>query len=135
MEIVHDSNVPANKVEDRVLQWAVGPKGTLSSDCCSSCIVKYAKGASGRPPHSHRDCEELIYILAGSGEVAGKGGVSRSFAAGDFVLFRKEEIHMLKNTGPGVLQALCFYSAPTDNSKYDFYDMETVEKPHDKEPK
>ena len=129
MEVIHVGDVPAIKVEDRILQWAVGPKGVLSSDCCSSCIVKFSPGASGRPPHSHRDCEELIYILTGNGEMRGKDGESKPLKAGDFIILRKEEIHMLINSGSVEMQALCFYSAPTDNSKYNFYDMETVEKP------
>jgi quercetin dioxygenase-like cupin family protein len=128
MDLIFSGDVPANKVEDRILQWVVGPKGELPSDCCSSCIVKFAPGASGRPPHSHRDCEELIYILSGSGEMLGKNGETKPLKAGDFILLRKNEIHMLKNTGAGEMKALCFYSAPTDNSKYDFYDMAAVEK-------
>ena len=129
MELVHSGDVPGNKVEDRILQWAVGPKGKVSSDCCSSCIVKFSPGATAKPPHSHRDCEELIYILSGRGQMLGRKGESVPLEAGDFILMRKEEVHMLKNSGSEDLQVLCFYSAPTDNTKYDFYEMETVEKP------
>jgi len=129
MERIYTGEVPGAQVEDRFLQWVVGPKGALPSDCCSSCVVRFSPGASGRPPHSHRDCEELIYILSGSGEMAGKNGETVSLKTGDFIILRKEEIHMLKNTGPVDMQVLCFYSAPTDNTKYDFYSMDSVEKP------
>jgi quercetin dioxygenase-like cupin family protein len=58
----------------------------------------------------------------------GKNGETKPLKAGDFILLRKNEIHMLKNTGADEMKALCFYSAPTDNSKYDFYDIASLEK-------
>ena len=128
MEVIHTDDVPAIRVEDRVLQWIVGPKSLTPSDCCSSCIVKFQPGASAKPPHSHNDCEEAIFILSGTGEMLLEGGESRPVKAGDFLLMRKNEIHMLTNTGREDMKAICFYSAPTDNSKYDFHAMETVNK-------
>jgi mannose-6-phosphate isomerase-like protein (cupin superfamily) len=58
-----------------------------------------------------------------------KDGAVKPVDAGAFLLLRKDEIHMLKNTGKEIMKAICFYSSPTDNSKYDFYDMKVVEKP------
>jgi mannose-6-phosphate isomerase-like protein (cupin superfamily) len=116
-------------VEDRILQWVVAEKGYIPSDLCSCCIVQFQPGASAKPPHSHPDCEEVIYILSGSGEMVLEGGKSRAVSEGTFLLMRKNEIHLLKNTGPGMLKAICFYSASTDNSKYNFYPMEKVTEP------
>jgi quercetin dioxygenase-like cupin family protein len=126
MEVVHTEDIPAIHVEDRVLQWIAGPKGQVSSDACSSCIVTFQPGSSAKPPHSHRDCEEAIFVLSGSGEMLLEGGKSEPVTAGNFLLMRKNEIHLLKNTGPGEMKVLCFYSAPTDNSKYDFHAEETI---------
>ena len=126
MDSIHSGDIPTARVEDRILQWAVGPKGSISSEHCSSCIVKFSPGASAKPPHSHNDCEELIYIMSGSGEMLGKDGVSVPLKTGDFIILRIDEVHMLVNTGQVDMQALCFYSAPTDNSKYDFYDISAV---------
>jgi len=128
MEIVNIEKVPEIQVEDRVLQWIAGPKGLAASECCSSCIVKLRAGASAKPPHSHRDCEEAIFVLSGEGEMLLENGRSEPLRAGDFLLMRKNEIHMMRNTGSGELKALCFYSAPTDNTKYDFHPMESVDK-------
>jgi quercetin dioxygenase-like cupin family protein len=91
-------------------------------------MVQFQAGASAKPPHSHADCEEAIYILSGSGEMLLQGGEVKSIAAGMFLLLRKNEIHLLRNTGQDMMKAICFYSSPTDNSKYDFHSMETVEK-------
>jgi mannose-6-phosphate isomerase-like protein (cupin superfamily) len=127
VEVIETGSVPEIKVEDRKLQWVVGEKGIVSSDCCSCCIVVFAPGSSAKPPHSHSDCEESIFLLSGSGEMVLKGGEMRSVKEGDYLLMRKNEIHMLKNTGQSPMKAICFYSAPTDNSKYNFFPMETVE--------
>jgi len=127
MEVVHTEAVPEIQVEDRILQWIAGPKGQAPSDCCSSCIVKFKPGASARPPHSHSDCEEAIFILTGAGEMLLEGGKSEPVRTNDFLLMRKNEIHLIKNTGSEEMKILCFYSAPTDNSKYDFHTMESVE--------
>lgn len=128
MEVIHTEEVPEQKVEDRLLQWIAGGKGQAHSDFCSSCIVKFKSGSSAKPPHSHPDCEEAIFILSGSGEMLLEGGRSSPIREGDFLLMRKNEIHLLQNTGREEMKAICFYSAPTDNSKYDFHPMEAVEK-------
>ena len=131
MDSISISVVPKVKVEDRHLQWVVGPKGVIPSDRCTCVIVTFEEGASAKPPHSHNDGEELIHILSGSGEMLGKDGVSVPLKAGDFIILRVDEIHMLQNTGQGELKALCFYPCPTDNSKYDYYDIKTVYKRED----
>ena len=128
MEVIQTKDVPAIQVEDRLLQWIAGPKGQIPSDCCSSCIAKLEAGASARPPHSHPECEEAIFVLSGAGEMLLESGGSRPINSGDFLLMRKNEVHMLQNTGREEMSVLCFYSAPTDNSKYDFHPMESVEK-------
>ncbi|MDR1972594.1 MAG: cupin domain-containing protein [Treponema sp.] len=128
MEILYTDQAPAIKVNDRILQWIVAENGPISSNHCSCCIVQFEPGASAKPPHSHPDCEESIYILSGSGEMVLKGGESKAVKAGSFLLMRINEVHLLRNTGDTKMKALCFYSSPTDNSKYDFYPMEIVEK-------
>jgi mannose-6-phosphate isomerase-like protein (cupin superfamily) len=128
MEVIHTDNVPGIQVEDRILQWIAGPRGQVPSGCCSSCIVKLRAGASAKPPHSHSDCEEAIFVLSGEGEMLLGNGISEPLRVGDFLLMRKNEIHMMRNTGSEEMKALCFYSAPTDNGKYDFHPMEAVER-------
>lgn len=126
MELVHVDDVPESRVEDRILQWIAGPAGQVKSDCCSSCMVKFGPGASAKPPHSHRDCEEAIYLLSGAGEMMLEGGTVRKVVKGDFLLMRKNEIHLIKNTGKDEMKVLCFYSAPTDISRYDFHPIDKV---------
>jgi quercetin dioxygenase-like cupin family protein len=124
--------VPKIQVNDRILQWIVAENGQVSSDYCSCCIVQFQAGASAKPPHSHPDCEEAIYVLSGGGEMLLEGGEARAVTAGTFLLLRKNEIHLLRNTGREVMKAVCFYSSPTDTGKYHFYPMETVERQDNK---
>jgi quercetin dioxygenase-like cupin family protein len=89
-------------------------------------MVQFQPGASAKPPHAHADCEEAIYILSGTGEMLLKGGEKRQVETGSFLLMRRNEVHMLTNTGQDVMKAICFYSAPTDNRKYDYFDMDVL---------
>jgi mannose-6-phosphate isomerase-like protein (cupin superfamily) len=121
--------VPEVHIEDRVLQWIVAGNGQVSSELCSCCIALFQPGASAKPPHAHSDCEEAIYILYGSGEMVLSGGEVKPVEAGSFLLMRKNEVHLLKNTGTVPMKAICFYSSPTDTRKYTLYPMEAVENP------
>jgi quercetin dioxygenase-like cupin family protein len=121
--------VPGVQVNDRILKWLVGDNGQITSEQCSCCIVQFEPGASAKPPHSHPDCEESIYILCGSGEMLLEGGKFEAVREGSFLLMRKNEIHLLRNTGKDVMKAVCFYSSATNNTKYDLYPMERVERP------
>ena len=126
MDIVHESNVSGVKVHDRKLQWIVSGNSDISSDYFSSCIVEFQPGATAKPPHSHSDCEEAIFILSGSGELLVEGGTSHPIREGSFIVARKDEIHMLRNTGSNMMKAICFFTFPTDNTKYDFHPIESV---------
>jgi len=129
MEIIDTDTAPATRVEDRVLQWIIGERGQAASDRCAACVVRFAPGASAKPPHAHPDCEEAIFVLAGTGEMALAGGERRPVKAGDCLLMRAGEVHLLRNTGETPMKAVCFYSAPTDTSRYDFHDQSAVEGP------
>jgi quercetin dioxygenase-like cupin family protein len=129
IEIVKTENVPEIYVNERTLQWIVSGEGKILSKYCSCCIVQFQKGASAKPPHSHPDCEELIYVLCGSGEIVLEGGKTQAVEQGAFLLFRRNEIHLLRNTGEGLMKVICFYSSPTNVEKYIYYPMESVECP------
>jgi quercetin dioxygenase-like cupin family protein len=135
MDIVHTEEVKAKRIEDRLLSWLIAGEGAelaagaTRSECCASCLVKFEPGASAKPPHSHADCEEIIYILEGQGEMRLAGGEARPIKQGDLLVMRRGEIHLLANTGTTALKALCFYSSVTDNTKYDYYEMDAIAAP------
>jgi mannose-6-phosphate isomerase-like protein (cupin superfamily) len=126
LDIVNTNSIPCTKQGDRQLQWIVALEGAIKSELYSCCIVEFEPGASAQPPHSHRNCEESIFILKGKGVMMLEGGKSKPVEKGDFLLLRINEIHMLKNTGDAPMQAICFYSAKTDTELYDYLPMSSV---------
>lgn len=67
-----------------------------------------APGAA-TPPHSH-DCEEVVLICSGSGEVRLAGGVRR-FGPGSTLVIPPHELHEIVNTGEGPLELIGVFSA------------------------
>src|SRR5258708_4006085 len=65
----------------------------------------YAVG--GRtPPNSHRAAHEMFFILKGEGRALADGAAT-PLKAGDAILLRPGTEHVVENTGPGKLYALC----------------------------
>lgn len=68
-------------------------------------------GAAARGPHRHEGCEEVIVIVAGSGEFVTSAG-SQPVGPGDVVVVSPGEPHRTRNTGNGDLVSLCFFPVP-----------------------
>ena len=64
-----------------------------------------------RGPHLHRDFEEVIYVLSGSGTTHAESG-EIPLHAGEMVLIPAGEKHMTVNTGSEPLVLLCFFPVP-----------------------
>lgn len=72
----------------------------------------YAVG--GRtPPNSHSRAHELFFILAGEGR-AHCDGHAAEIRAGDSVLLPPGSVHVIENTGPSKLYALCLMAPNED---------------------
>ena len=77
----------------------------------SENITKIKPGVTLKPVHSHKDIEEIIYVIQGCGEVWVEGQ-SCKIKKGDSVFFPANSIHTTKNTGTGELSLLCLFSSP-----------------------
>jgi mannose-6-phosphate isomerase-like protein (cupin superfamily) len=64
--------------------------------------------AAARGPHYHRDCEECIFVLSGSGRTFADSG-EYALNPGDTILIPAGENHVTRNTGTTPLLLLCFY--------------------------
>jgi mannose-6-phosphate isomerase-like protein (cupin superfamily) len=88
----------------------------VSGDIGSRCSVRIAEipvpqpGAK-RGPHLHRDFEEVIYVLSGTGTTHAESG-EIALRPGDLVLIPAGEKHMTVNTGSEPLRLLCFFPVP-----------------------
>lgn len=68
-------------------------------------------GAPQRGPHRHEGCEEVILILAGTGEFEASG-TGTPVGTGDVIVVSPGEPHRTRNTGPSDLVSLCFFPVP-----------------------
>ena len=64
-----------------------------------------------RGPHHHRDCEECIFVLSGTGRTFADSG-EYALNPGDTILIPPGENHVTRNTGTTPLRLLCFYPLP-----------------------
>lgn len=126
MDIVNEKDVEKRPIGIRTLQWMISDDGAIQSDLCSCCIVEMQPGCTAKPPHSHTNEEEAIYIIEGCGVMMAAGGVKHVVEQGSFILARRNEIHMLCNESDRPMKAICFYSDKTDVSKYTLYPMSAV---------
>ena len=68
-------------------------------------------GPPARGPHRHDGCEEVILILAGTGEFITGESVT-PVEPGDVVVVSPGEPHRTRNTGSADLVSLCFFPVP-----------------------
>ena len=116
------SDVPAQKLPGRELQWLVTPE-TIGAEKISMAIMDCPPGSTVRPLHSHRDIEEILFILEGAGEAWVDGEVA-PFKQGDAVLFPANSKHMVRNTGATSLRTCSIFSPPTSPDSYSLYEDE-----------
>ena len=88
----------------------------VSGEIGSRCSVRIATIAVPQPgatrgPHLHRDFEEVIYVLSGSGTTRAESG-EIALQPGELVLIPAGEKHMTLNTGDEPLVLLCFFPVP-----------------------
>jgi quercetin dioxygenase-like cupin family protein len=85
--------------------------GKSGADNVSFRVVEIAPQTAGEPkrgPHFHRDFEECIYVLSGSG-VTETDGAELPLQAGDTILIPPGELHVTRATGTSPLKLLCFF--------------------------
>ena len=126
MKVIHESEVPEKAVPGRFLRWIIEPafaeaKHGLESDDCACCIMRVKPGCTVQPAHSHPDCEELVYFIEGEGHVYVDGLIT-PVRPGSSVLFEKDSVHMVRNSGKNEMKVACFFSEATSLSKYQFHE-------------
>ncbi len=92
---------------------------TGGTECMTEVITRIRPGLTLKPSHSHKDIEEIIYVLEGEGAVWVDGEICE-IQKGDSVLFPANIKHTTTHTGNNTLVLLCFLSSP-DYSKHGRY--------------
>lgn len=122
VRIVNSQEIEPLKLPGRELRWLVTPD-TIGAEKISVNIMTCPAGSVVRPLHSHRDIEEVLLILEGSGEVWLDGDLGR-FKKGDAVLLPANSKHQVRSLGPDTLVTACIFSAPTTPDSFVFYDQD-----------
>ena len=74
--------------------------------------------AEGDPRNRHRDADQWLYVLAGTGQARVKGK-RHKLTKGSLVLIERGERHEIKNTGRTLLRTLNFYVPPAYSKRGD----------------
>ncbi len=119
MKIVHESQVPEIQVPGRYLRWIADAK-SLQPEFLTSCVMRVSAGETVKPAHAHPDGEELIYVISGEGKVYVDGEV-QVLKPGTAVLFQKNSIHMVRNSGTEEMKVICFFAPPASLDTYEFH--------------
>ncbi len=120
MKAIHESEVYEKAVPGRFLRWIVDSKDGLEADCCSCCVMRVLPGKTVQPAHCHPQGEELIYIIRGEGKVY-VDGVIKPVREGSAVLFERNAIHMVRNSGSEEMKVICFFAPASSLEEYEFH--------------
>ena len=91
-------------------------KNTVGTKYLTEIITRVRPGLLLKPCHSHKDIEEIVYVVKGKGKAWIDGEVCE-VSEGDSLLFPANSKHMVKNTGKITLELLCFFSSPDYRKK------------------
>lgn len=113
------ADVTPIELEGRNLSWVINNE-TVGARQMSVAVMHCFPNAVVKPLHAHREIEEVIYILSGTGE-AWIDGELVSFTEGDSVFFPANSKHQVRNTGSVPLRTVSIFSALTSPDDYISY--------------
>ena len=118
--VINENDVEAKDLPGRSLKWLYTPE-MKQAEGFTFNVVTLEPGNTVKPAHSHKNNEELIYIVSGAGEVNIDGEVYE-VSAGSAVLFSKGSVHMLRNSGSEDMKVACFFTPPATLNDYSFHE-------------
>ena len=118
--VINENDVEAKELPGRSLKWLYTPE-MEQAEGLSFNVVIIEPGNTVKPAHSHKNHEELIYIVSGAGEAYIDGEVSE-VSAGSAVLFSKGSVHMLRNSGSEDMKVACFFTPAATLDDYSFHE-------------
>ena len=118
--VVNVNEVPAGKIPGRETRDLINGK-TVGAKTISLRITDVLPGQVCTPGHTHTQCEEVIFILSGKGDIK-IGDEVFPMKVGDAVFLPIGVGHLIRNTSKDVMRMACSFSSP-DFSR----DLESVE--------
>ncbi|HRU04534.1 MAG TPA: cupin domain-containing protein [Candidatus Brocadiia bacterium] len=90
--------------------------GRLASDAEMTFAVVTLRAGQTAPPHSHANCEELMYALKGRFEVLASEE-THLVSPGALIRIPRAVHHQSRNTSPEDAVLVCAYSAPVRETR------------------
>ena len=118
--VINENDVAAKDLPGRSLKWVVTPD-MKQAEGLTFNVVNIEPGNTVKPAHSHKNNEELIYIVSGEGKVYIDGKVYE-VSEGSAILFSKGSVHMLRNSGSEDMKVACFFTPPATLNDYSFHE-------------
>lgn len=97
-------NVPGREVRNAVSREVTG------SEQMTLQIVDVLPGAVSKPGHTHSDCEEIIFVESGEGDIL-IGETVHRMRVGDVVFLPRGVRHMTRNPGKVKMRLICAFSS------------------------
>ena len=107
--IVNLNEVAVGKITGRETRDLISGK-TVGSKGISLRIADVLPGALCTPGHVHTECEEVIFILSGQGEIK-IGEETFPMKIGDAILLPSGVPHLIRNTGKEGMRMACSFSS------------------------
>jgi uncharacterized cupin superfamily protein len=108
--VINVNEVPVGKIPGREIRDLINGK-TVGAKTISLRITDVMPGEVCTPGHTHTECEEVIYILSGKGDIK-IGEEVFSMKVGDAVYLPTGVGHLIRNTGKEVMRMACSFSSP-----------------------
>jgi quercetin dioxygenase-like cupin family protein len=118
--VINENDVEAKELPGRSLKWLYTPEMKQAEGLTFNVVV-IEPGNTVKPAHSHKNHEELIYIVSGEGKAYIDGKVYE-VSAGSAVLFSKGSVHMLRNSGSEAMKVACFFTPAATLDDYSFHE-------------
>ena len=120
MYTVNLDDIEPKCLDGRDLYWLATPD-TIGSKRISFAIMRCHPRAVVRPMHTHKNIEEILYIIRGEGE-AWIDGTVYPFRENDAVLLPENSRHQVRNTSDLELVTVSIFSGLTDPESYINYE-------------
>jgi mannose-6-phosphate isomerase-like protein (cupin superfamily) len=108
--VVNVNEVPVGKIPGRETRDLINGK-TVGAKTISLRITDVMPGEVCTPGHTHTECEEVIYILSGKGDIK-IGEEVFPMKVGDAIYLPIGVGHLIRNTGKEVMRMACSFSSP-----------------------
>jgi len=102
-------DLPVLPVQGREVRNAVN-KELSGSEQMTMQIVDVLSGCVSKPGHTHVDCEEIIFVYSGEGDIMIDDLVYH-MKPGDVVFLPRGVRHMTRNLGREKLRLICAFSS------------------------